>query len=222
MQFWKHQHSNMSKHDIERQWRQTHKEVARQLAPFLSDVHEKPPLASTFDFLDTVQALDVPYVHLLPSDGDASISSGSCLSISCVLPSLGRGRWTREQRGEVANTEHDVPEDHGRCTVDVGTSTPEDVQQYEIVVAKQVDEECDNACQHDQSGEEHGVPENNGCDFSCELFKMLLEVWSSDIQLSCVENACTCWTYRWCCCFSKRLCYCHDSHVCLLVNTCPL
>ena len=144
MKLWQHKHSSISKQERERRWRQTHKEVARQLAPYLSDVHEKPPLADTFDFLDTVQALDVPFVHFVtPSYGGMS-SSGSCVSISCSLPSVGGRRQTKEERGNDARTQGAI-EDHGRCNVGVGPNHAQNGQQDPEEASKEIHEAHNNA-----------------------------------------------------------------------------
>lgn len=77
---WQNQHPETTKWELEEQWRRTHKAVAKQLAPCLADTHNNPrfPLASTFNFLDTLHALNVPVSSFL--------STSACMSISCALP----------------------------------------------------------------------------------------------------------------------------------------
>jgi hypothetical protein len=90
MKLWKNRHAEATKEVVEKRRRQTHKAVAMQLAPYLRDMHEHPPLAQTFNFLDTVQALDVP---ALPW-------RGTCLSLSCALPGVPGRKSTLEQGAE--------------------------------------------------------------------------------------------------------------------------
>jgi hypothetical protein len=89
---WRNQNPGATKCEVEERWRQTHKAAAMQLAPYLTDVHDKPPLARTIKFLDTVQALIVPALLL---------GGGSCISLSCALPGV-----PCRFRAEDLNAEH--------------------------------------------------------------------------------------------------------------------
>ena len=83
VKMWQNRHPEATKRELEEQWRKTHKAVAQQLAPCLADTHDNPrfPLAKTFNFLDTVQALHIHVPSLLST-------CGGCMAVSCALPGI--------------------------------------------------------------------------------------------------------------------------------------
>lgn len=151
LKLWKSQHPDATKREIEEHWRQVHKAVSRQLAPCLTETHEHPPLAQAFNFLDTVQALNVPSLALT--------GSSSCLSISFTLP----GGHSSEGKAEV---EADAPP----CAL------AQEVCPDHLQVAKRIPEgySCAQGCcadvQEAECSDRYDLELQVGC--SCQLFSV--------------------------------------------------